>query len=294
MPRVLIAGCGYVGQATATVFQKSGWDVEGWTATASSAAELSAQSYAVRVVDISDRDEVAARSDVFDVVVHCASSGGGGPADYRCIYLEGARNLHELFPSATILFTSSTSVYAQTDGSWVSEISPTDPTHETARVLCEAEEFVLAHGGIVARLGGIYGPGRSALLAKFLDGTAIIDPGNPRFINKAHRDDIAAALVRLVDCRDKLESSNSGDEPKIFNVVDDEPILESDCYKWLATKLGRPLPPTGQSPESPKRGGSNKRVSNAKLRGLDWAPHYPTFSEAMTRSILPSFSFVLT
>jgi hypothetical protein len=38
-----------------------------------------------------------------------------------------------------------------------------------------------------------------------------------------------------------------------------------------------------------KRGGSNKRVSNAKLRNLGWEPRYPTFAEAMERSILPSF-----
>ena len=37
-----------------------------------------------------------------------------------------------------------------------------------------------------------------------------------------------------------------------------------------------------------KRGNSNKRVSNAKLRGLGWSLRYPTFPEAMEKSILPS------
>ncbi len=76
-----------------------------------------------------------------------------------------------------MLFTSSTSVYAQRDGSWVTEESETKPARETGRILLETEEFVLGHGGIVARLAGIYGPGRSALLSKFLAGEAIIDPG---------------------------------------------------------------------------------------------------------------------
>jgi hypothetical protein len=39
-----------------------------------------------------------------------------------------------------------------------------------------------------------------------------------------------------------------------------------------------------------KRGASNKRVSNAKLRGLGWTPRYPSFAEAMEESILPSFA----
>jgi nucleoside-diphosphate-sugar epimerase len=293
MSRVLIAGCGYVGRATAELFQTAGWEVEGWTASAHSAAELSAKAYRVRAVDFSQRDEVAACAGQFDVVIHCASSRGGGPADYRRIYLQGSHNLCEVFPQATILFASSTSVYAQTDGSWVSETSAADPTRETAKILRESEEFVLTHGGIVARLAGIYGPNRSALLEKFLRGDAILDEREPRFINQAHRDDIAAALFRLIDCRDELQSRGGHQAPKIFNVVDDEPILQSDCYKWLAAKLDRVMPPISRSTGPRKRGDSNKKVSNKKLRSLGWAPVYPTFSDAMAHSIFPSFSSVL-
>ena len=254
---------------------------------------LSANAYRVRAVDISQRDKVAAAAGEFDVVIHCASSGGGGPADYRRIYLQGTRNLGEVFPHATILFTSSTSVYAQTDGSWVSETSVADPTRETSKILREAEEFVLTHGGIVARLAGIYGPNRSALLEKFLRGDAILDEQQPRFINQAHRDDIAAALLRLIDCKGELQSRDGHEVRKIFNVVDGEPILQSDCYKWLAVKLDRAMPSVGTSTGPRKRSDSNKKVSNKKLCSLGWAPVYPTFFDAMTRSILPSFSSLL-
>jgi hypothetical protein len=72
-------------------------------------------------------------------------------------------------------------------------------------------------------------------------------------------------------------------------VVDDQPILQSECYRWLAGKLNRPLPPFTKREGQRKRGDSNKRVSNAKLRGLGWSPRYSTFAEAMERSILRSF-----
>jgi hypothetical protein len=39
-----------------------------------------------------------------------------------------------------------------------------------------------------------------------------------------------------------------------------------------------------------KRGDSNKRVSNAKLRRLGWTARYPTFVQAMEKSVLPSFA----
>src|SRR6266566_9059167 len=282
MPRILIAGCGYIGQAGADLFHSAGWAVEGWTGSAESAAALSAKPYPVRQVNISKRAEVAERAGIFDALIHCASSSGGDAGMYRQVYLDGARNLLEMFPGSKLLFTSSTSVYAQRDGSWVTEESETEPARETSRVLLETEGLVLDRRGIVARLAGIYGPGRYALLNKFLAGTATIDPENDRFVNQVHRDDIAAALFLLL--------SREAEGTEIYNVVDDQPILQSECYRWLAQRLNRPLPPLGKSKQQRKRGDSNKRVSNAKLRRLGWTPRYPAFADAMEKSILPSFA----
>jgi nucleoside-diphosphate-sugar epimerase len=285
MPRILIAGCGYVGEATANLFHSDGWNVEGWVHSKESAARLSAKPYSLRVIDVSQRGEVAKRPEAFDAVIHCASSRGGDAEAYREIYLNGARHLLETFPQAKILFTSSTSVYAQRDGSRVTEESETKPLRETSRILLQVEKLVLEKGGIVVRLAGIYGPQRSALLSKFLNGTATIDPNNDRFVNQVHRDDIASALFLLLN---RAQTS-----AQIYNVVDDQPLLQSECYRWLAQRLNRPLPPTRKSEQPRKRGDTNKRVSNAKLHQLGWIPDYPTFRDAMEKSIVPSFADVL-
>jgi nucleoside-diphosphate-sugar epimerase len=197
--------------------------------------------------------------------------------------LGGARNLLQRFPSARLLFTSSTSVYAQQDGEVVDEDSVSEPTHEKGKVLRETEKLVLAAGGIVARLGGIHGPGRSFFLTRYLEGAAVIDPREHRFINQVHRDDIVSAFLLLA----KRPVAGGGE---IFNVVGDEPITAIEAYEWLSVRLGKPKPsPGGGFPQ--KRGQSNKQVSNAKLRALGWEPRYPTFEAAMTKSILPSFGF---
>src|SRR6266576_1609248 len=282
MPRILIAGCGYVGQAAADLYHAAGWAVEGWTRSAESVATLSAKPYPICEVDISRRAKVAERRKTFDAVIHCASSSGGDAEMYRQVYLDGARNLLETFPGSKLLFTSSTSVYAQRDGSWVTEESETKPTRDTSQILLETERSVLANGGIVARLAGIYGPGRSALLTKFVEGIAIIDAENDRFVNQVHRDDIAAALFLLL--------SRKAEGAQIYNVVDDQPILQSECYRWLAQRLNRPLPSIGRSTQERKRGDSNKRVSNANLRALGWTPRYPKFADGMEESVLPSFA----
>ena len=287
MPRVLIAGCGYVGEATADLFHTEGWEVEGWTASAESADRLSEKPYVVRAVDLLETNLAGAGAMNFDAVIHCASSRGGGADDYRRVYLHGAKNLAAAFRDALLVFTSSTSVYAQTDGEWVTEQSAAEPERETGRILRETEDFVLAQGGIVARVAGIYGPGRSALLRKFLSGDAVLDPTSGRSANQAHRDDIAAALLLLVRRyvrAPRLQNS----QLRIFNVADGNPLSVRSCYEWLAQELDRPLPAESTAELPRKRGNSNKRVCSAKLQALGWTPRYPDFASAMARSILPN------
>jgi nucleoside-diphosphate-sugar epimerase len=283
MARILIAGCGYVGEAAADLFHGQHWEVTGWTGSAQSAARLTNRPYPVRPVDITDLAAVSVVPGEFDVVLQCVSTSGGDVEDYRRLYLGGAQTLLHRFPGSQFLFTSSTSVYAQSDGMIVDEISPADPIHEKGKILRETEELILAAGGIVARLGGIHGPGRSYFLRNFLEGTAVIDPEEKRFINQVHRDDIASALLLLAE----QPAAKGG----IFNVVGDRPITAREAYEWLGRQLGKPLPTPAQGTVLSKRGRSNKQVSNAKLRALGWEPRYPTFDAAMTKSILPSFGF---
>ncbi|HMJ89989.1 MAG TPA: NAD-dependent epimerase/dehydratase family protein [Candidatus Acidoferrum sp.] len=287
MSRILIAGCGYVGTATGALFHAAGWEVEGWTASAPSARELPTRPFPVRPVDLTDQKAVTAAVAPFDVVVHCASSRGGSTDAYRGIYLEGARHLRTTFPAARLLFTSSTSVYGQRDGEWVTERSPAQPERPTADLLREAEELVLQGGGVVVRLAGIYGPGRSAMLRKFLAGTATIDPGPERWINQVHRDDIADALYLLA----QRAPDGGGPNERIFNVTDNHPLTQRACYEWLAARLQRPIPPVAAAASERRRGNSNKRVSSARLLSLGWSPRYPTFQSAMADSILPDWPF---
>jgi len=271
--KVLIAGCGFVGLTTARLFAQEAWEVTGCTHSSESAAKLAGESFPVLACDLAERSAVEALASIGPVnaVIHCASSGRGGAEQYRRVYLEGARHLAAVFPNATLLFTSSTSVYAQTDGGWVNEESAAEPDRETGRLLRETEKFVISQNGIVTRLAGIYGPGRSVLLRKFFDGTATIEGDGTKWINQTHRDDIATALVQLV----------STGARGIFNVNDDRPLAQRDLYAWLAERFQRPLPPSGPIDLNRKRGWTNKRVSNAKLRAIGWKPRFPSFYDAV-------------
>ena len=197
-----------------------------------------------------------------EAVIHCASSGRGGAEAYRRVFVDGCRNLLETFPESRLLFTSSTSVYHQTDGQAVTEESPTEPGRETSRLLLEAEKAVTGSGGTVVRLAGLYGPGRDAHLEKLLAGTAVIEDGGGRIVNRIHRDDAARALLHL--------AALPGAAGEIFNATDNRPLTQRDLYAALAEKRSRPLPPEGPRPQGRKRAWTSKRVSAAKLLATGW------------------------
>ncbi|MFM2199832.1 MAG: hypothetical protein RLZZ505_3264 [Verrucomicrobiota bacterium] len=263
MSKVLVVGAGYLGEEVVRVFRDSGWEAQGVSLNGGDG---------LLACDVSDVDSVSSLPDA-DAVVHCAASGRGGDEAYRLVYLEGSRNLILRFPAARILFTSSSSVYAQHQGELVTEASEAVPDRETGKILLEAERAILDSGGVVARLAGIYGPGRSVLLHKFLNGEAVIEEDGRRFINTIHRDDAARAIFHLLN----LDPFPAGE---IYNVCDSVTLTQLEVYQGLSMMFGKDLPPHGPRDLSRKRGWTHKRVSNAKLRATGWQPEYPGFLDA--------------
>jgi nucleoside-diphosphate-sugar epimerase len=273
---VLIVGCGFVGLPLARNFASSGWETHAITASEASAAKLAQEPFSAYALDIADKSGVGrlARRR-FDVVIHCASSRRGGTSDYAAVFLTGTQNLMANLEYERLIFTSSTSVYAQTDGSTVDEMSPADPVRETGQILRKTEDLVLVSGGTVARLAGLYGPGRCAPLQKLLDGRAMIEEDGSRLMNSVHQADAAKALQFLA------ERELSG----VFNVVDDHSVAEIEWYRYVCHLLSKPFPPVGPRDLNRKRGWTNKRVSNRKLRSLGWELVYPTFKEGLEGTV---------
>ncbi len=259
--KLLLVGSGYLGQAITRVFRENAWEV--------APVSLSGGDGAI-ACDVGDASSVRSLP-AADFIVHCAASGRGGAESYQKVYVDGCRNLADSFPGVPLLFTSSSSVYAQTDGSVVTEESPTLPDRETGKLLLEAERITLAAGGIVTRLSGIYGPGRSVILRKFLTGDAVIEEDGRRFLNQIHRDDAARAIFHLADDR-----TRGG----IFNLSDSTPLSQLTVYQKLSGIFEKPLPISGPRDPNRKRGWTHKQVSSAKLIATGWEPEFPSFLDA--------------
>ena len=293
--RVLIVGCGYVGLPLAAELVNRGHVVFGLRRSSASDVALSAAGIIPLRGDITQPDSLKQLPRDFDWVVNCVASGGGGAEEYRQLYLQGMVNLTGwLVPRAQrssviiprLVYTSSTGVYGQNDGSLVDETSPTEPATETAKVLVEAEKVLLAAGqeknfpAMILRAAGIYGPERGYLLKQFLRGEARIEGSGARVLNMIHRDDLVRAIIAA------LERGRAGE---IYNAVDDAPVSQLEFFKWLAAKLGKPLPQVAaEDTATPrKRGSTNKRISNAKLkRELEFEFQYPDYETGYSSEIV--------
>src|SRR5438034_10629705 len=127
MPSVLIAGCGYVGSATAKLFAEEGWEVIGWTRREQSAERTLESAISLCAVDITDLEAVRRNRLPAEVVVHCASSG---PDSYLQVYRDRAATLAACSARSPIIPTRSTSGCPQHDGRFITEAAAAGPDSE--------------------------------------------------------------------------------------------------------------------------------------------------------------------
>lgn len=286
--RVLVAGCGYVGLALAKELVRQGHSVVGIRRSPEAAAVLTNAGVEPLITDLA-RPDFTRPEGRFDWVVYCASAGrDGGPDSYRSTYVDGSRNLLAHLatcPPQKFVYTGSTSVYAQTDGSLVKESSPTEPVAATGRTLLEAESTILesgkAHGvpSVILRIAGIYGPDRLYLLHQFIRNEVRLTGQGSRYLNMVHRDDVVGAI---------LAALRSGRAGEVYNVVDQEPVTEIHFYTWLAETLGKYVPPFAPAGviDGSSRGPANRKISNRRLTmELGCRLAHPTFRQGYTAEI---------
>ena len=280
MARCLIAGCGYVGEALGARLTSEGHTVFGLRRRM-----LRPPPGIVPVeADLAVPASLAALPDALDYVFYLASPGGAEDALYRSAYVDGQRHLYAALARSgqrprRVLFASSTAVYGQRDGEWLTEDSPTRPADFRGRRLLEAEALLADTAfipGIAVRFGGIYGPRRSSLIDSVRAGRAVIRPG-VHFTNRIHRDDCVGALRHLM----QLDAP----EP-LYLGVDCEPADEAAVLRWLAGVLGAPEPRAAGKhlpPRSERR--ASKRCRNDRLLASGYRFSYPSFRDGY-RAIL--------
>lgn len=251
---VLVAGCGWLGTALARALLARGDRVTGVRSDAARAEALRPVGIVPLALELSDPAAAEALPPDLDAIVACQSSGGEGEALYRRAYLDANRTLLAAARARQVralVYTGSTGLFGQRDGSEVDERTPPAPVTPGGRVLAEAEALLLeaARGGQpvrILRLSGLYGPGRTWMIDRVARGLFTLGKGDEAWMNSCHQEDAVVALLAALD---------RGRDGAVYHATDAVPMRRAEVVTFVAERLGIPPPRAERSapPDAPHR-----------------------------------------
>ncbi len=276
-PRLFVFGPGYSARVFADALRADGWRIAATCRSEGKKAELEAQGIEAFLFDRGRplADAKAALAGTTHLLVSIPPDAKGDP-----VLDQHARDLADLRTLDWAGYLSTTGVYGDTGGEWVSEAAWLKPTGERQKRRVEAERGWLnlyRQYGVpmhLFRLAGIYGPGRSAI-DSVRDGTArrVDKPG--QVFCRIHVEDIARTL-RASMARPTLGA--------VYNVADDLPSPSHEVVEYACRLLGvepPPLIPFDQAEMSPMAASfyaDCRRVKNDRIkRQLGVTLAYPDY-----------------
>ena len=282
MAGLLCFGMGFCAEALASRLLPQGWTIIGTSRSQARIRELAGRGHrAVTFGDVGSSGILSA-SPLY-ILVSAPPDETGDPAlqafSDRLSAMAG--NI------AWVGYLSTTGVFGDRQGEWVTEESPAQPLSERGRRRLKAENDWFAWGLAnavpvqVFRLAGIYGPGRNQLVS-VLEGTArrIEKPG--QVFSRIHVEDVATVLQA------SMRQPNPG---RLYNVCDDEPAPPQEVVAFAANLLGREPPALEPyelakatlSPMAASFYQESKRVDNSRMKAeLGMRLAYPTFREGLS------------
>ena len=280
MERILIAGCGYVGSRVAELLSSKG--IEVWSLN----RKLKNLPSQIKQLtgDVTDFSSLPRMNMKFDTVVYAVSPQERTKEAYRSTYYHGLEHVMRKLNQSRdpggpirLILVSSTGIFSQNQGEWVSEETDPEPVSETSRQLLEAECLAnnLGDPGIVIRLAGIYGPGRTRMIRNLINGR-VDCPENQHYTNRIHRDDCAGSICHLI---------NLSNPKSLYIGADNNPTPLDVIYSWIANKTGRKDPcesTTSDLVADRKPIKTNKRCSNQRLVESGYTFQYPSYREGYT------------
>lgn len=267
MTKVLIAGCGDLGQGVAQYFVQQGAEVTGIRRSGTVFPDgVKGVTQDLLTLPVEQWPEA-------DLVYLIMTPSSRNADAYQAAYVDTAQALVDAYKGRQqpkVIFVSSTSVYGQSRGEWVDDQTVAVAASETAEKILAAEQLIADNFiSISLRCSGIYGPGRFRLLEGVRRGDAW---SVNQWTNRIHRDDVVSALSIVGE-----QSLAGRDLPKHLIASDGQPTSMWEVKLWLAARLQvpPPLPDAIKLTDYlPVRG---KRIVPSTLKSLGWLPKYPSY-----------------
>ncbi len=291
--RVLIVGCGDVGQRAARALG-NGRRVRllALTSSAERCAALRAQGITPLRGNLDAPASLQRLAGLGTRVLHLAPPPTGEGQDWRLDTRTRAltQALSRRGAPASLVYGSTSGVYGDCGGRWVGEATPAQPQTPRAWRRFDAEATVRWFGRItgsrvtVLRIPGIYAPDREGGTprARLERGTPVLCSKDDVYTNHIHADDLARACA-LALWRARPQ--------RVVNVVDDTVLKMGDYFDLAADLYGLPRPP--RVPRDAARDqlplmllsfmSESRRLHNQRMKTeLGLRLRYPTVAEGLS------------
>ncbi|CAA7410265.1 unnamed protein product [Spirodela intermedia] len=293
--KIFVFGMGFVGIHVSRRLREEGWEVSGTCTSEEKKKKLEEMGFEAFVFDAGENDlaNVNALQQATHLLLSIPPSSSGDPLlslDEDLRSKLGSGNLQWLG------YLSSTSVYGDCGGASVDEDYQPNPATQTAKARLAAEQGWLDLGhdlgvsAYVFRLGGIYGPGRSAL-------DTLVNLEALSKYQKMRESRKYTARIHVEDAYQAIKSSFAAPKSgRVYNVVDDDPAPRTEVFLFAEELI------EGKWPGKAKRTGAEdaeisqennsqgeKRVLNTRLKEeLGVRLIHPSYRSGL-RSILDSW-----
>jgi nucleoside-diphosphate-sugar epimerase len=278
----LILGCGFVGLRVGKIWSEQGDQVIGITRKTSRFQELRSWGIEPLLGDITQGDSL---SDLpaSDTVLVAVGMDRTVYSDIRHVYVEGLANvLQHVSPGLEqIIYVSSTGVYGDFDGAWVTEQSATRPSRVGGEACLEAESLIgcssFSDRSTILRFAGIYGGSRVPMKTAISDRDwSKLNPAG--HLNLIHVDDGVRIIAEVA--RRRLTG-------EVLNVSDGHPPVRREYYEEAAMLMGiGPIDWSEANASPSQRQRSDKRICNQKLiEFLQYDFQYPDFRSGLREAL---------
>jgi nucleoside-diphosphate-sugar epimerase len=240
--RLLIVGCGDVGLRVAAQLPKHVRKLA-LTSSPERAPQLQALGIQPLIGNLDHPSSLQRLAGIADRVLHLAPP----PTENKAQWWRDPRTQHLLqalrrrsLPSRMV-YGSTTGVYGDCQGDWVSETRATEAHTPRAYRRVDAEQQILAFArtratASILRIPGIYANDRESGTprARLLKGTPVLVAKDDVYTNHIHADDLARACIAAL-WRGKAQ--------RTYNVVDDTELKMGDYMSLAADLYNLPRPP---------------------------------------------------
>lgn len=284
LPNIFIVGCGDIGSLLAGNWRERGARVTALVRSAASEQRLQGLGLETVFGDLDEEGGLDGLPLVDTVLYYLAPPPPRGEGDTRMQRFLAALSAGER--PRRIVYISTSGVYGDTGGTWVSEETPPHPQTGRARRRLDAETALRAFGRrhgvdvIILRVGGIYGPGRLPV-ERLRKGLPVLHEAECGYTNRIHAEDLAAILLAAAD---------KGQGDNIYNVSDGHPGNMTQYFYAVADALGLPRPPSLPMAEAREQLSEamlsylteSRRMDNRKLlRDFNLTLRYPDLAAGL-------------